>query len=40
MPPRGGKANLTDAELRDAVIYMISAEDRRGPKSGKAEDKR
>jgi cytochrome c5 len=40
MPPRGGKANLTDAELRDAVIYMISAEDRRGPKAGKAEDKR
>ncbi len=40
MPPRGGTANLTDAELRDAVIYMISAEDRRGPKAGKAEDKR
>jgi cytochrome c5 len=24
MPPRGGQANLTDAELRDAVIDMIS----------------
>ena len=24
MPPRGGKANLTDDELRDAVIYMMS----------------
>ncbi len=28
MPPRGGQANLTDEELRDAVIYMISAPDR------------
>lgn len=25
MPPRGGQANLSDAELRDAVIYMISS---------------
>jgi cytochrome c5 len=29
MPPRGGQANLTDEELRDAVIYMISAPERR-----------
>lgn len=28
MPPRGGQANLTDEELRDAVIYMISAPER------------
>ena len=26
MPPRGGKATLTDAELRSAIIYMISSE--------------
>lgn len=26
MPPRGGKANLTDAELRNAVIYMFNPE--------------
>jgi cytochrome c5 len=25
MPPRGGKASLTDAELRSAIIYMISS---------------
>jgi len=24
MPPRGGQANLTDAELRSAIIYMFS----------------
>jgi len=30
MPPRGGQANLTDAELRDAVIYMISSASARG----------
>ncbi|HSH06778.1 MAG TPA: hypothetical protein VLA41_03875 [Burkholderiales bacterium] len=24
MPPRGGTVGLTDAELRDAVICMIS----------------
>jgi len=30
MPPRGGQANLSDEELRDAVIYMISAPDTRG----------
>jgi len=29
MPPRGGQANLSDDELRNAVIYMISAPDRR-----------
>ncbi len=32
MPPRGGQANLTDAELRDAVIYMLSAPERRAAK--------
>lgn len=25
MPPRGGKPNLTDEEVRDAVDYMIGA---------------
>lgn len=30
MPPRGGQANLTDAELRGAVIYMISSAGARG----------
>jgi cytochrome c5 len=25
MPPRGAQANLTDAELRSAVIYMVSS---------------
>jgi cytochrome c5 len=25
MPPRGGLANLTDPELRNAVVYMINA---------------
>ena len=24
MPPRGGMANLTDAELRSAVVYMLN----------------
>jgi len=24
MPPRGGKANLTDAEIRSAIIYMFN----------------
>jgi cytochrome c5 len=24
MPPRGGKADLTDAELRDAILYMFN----------------
>ncbi len=24
MPPRGGKANLTDAEIRSAVLYMFN----------------
>lgn len=33
MPPRGGKANLTDRELRSAVIYMFN------PDSAKAETK-
>jgi cytochrome c5 len=32
MPPRGGTANLSDVELRDAVIYMISAPDTRARK--------
>jgi cytochrome c5 len=32
MPPRGGTANLSDTELRDAVIYMISAPDARSRK--------
>ncbi len=40
MPPRGGMANLTDAELRDAVIYMISAPQTQGAKAGQAEEKR
>ena len=40
MPPRGGEANLTDAELRDAVIYMISAPQPQGTKPGQTEDKR
>jgi cytochrome c5 len=25
MPPRGGTANLTDAELRGAIVYMLNA---------------
>ncbi|RIK89357.1 MAG: cytochrome c5 family protein, partial [Burkholderiales bacterium] len=25
MPPRGGNGKLTDAEVRDAVAYMIAA---------------
>jgi cytochrome c5 len=24
MPPRGGKADLTDAELRSAIVYMFN----------------
>jgi cytochrome c5 len=36
MPPRGGKANLTDAELRDAVIYMISSPGARAAADRKA----
>ncbi len=36
MPPRGGKANLSDAELRDAVIYMISSPDARAAADRKA----
>jgi cytochrome c5 len=26
MPPRGGMANLTDAEIRSAIIYMFNAD--------------
>lgn len=33
MPPRGGKANLTDAEVRSAVIYMFN------PTGGRPEKK-
>jgi cytochrome c5 len=29
MPPRAGKASLTDAELRSAVIYMASSASKR-----------
>jgi cytochrome c5/ABC-type uncharacterized transport system substrate-binding protein len=39
MPPRGGKADLSDAELRDAVIYMISAPGGRAAKARGAEKK-
>jgi cytochrome c5 len=24
MPPRGGMANLTDAEIRSAIVYMFN----------------
>ena len=34
MPPRGGMANLTDAEVRAAVLYMINGSS--GPKAGSA----
>jgi cytochrome c5 len=37
MPPRGGQANLTDAELRDAVIYMISSPGAREAADRKAQ---
>ncbi len=33
MPPRGGKANLTDAELRSAIVYMFN------PSGGRVEKK-
>lgn len=36
MPPRGGQANLTDAELREAVIYMISSPSARAAADRKA----
>ena len=32
MPPRAGKASLTDAELRSAVIYMASSASKRKPR--------
>ncbi len=35
MPPRGGQANLTDDEVRSAVIYMISS-----PSARAAADRR
>ena len=37
MPPRGGQANLTDAELRDAVIYMISSPSAHAPAERKGK---
>jgi len=40
MPPRGGQANLTDAELRDAVIYMISSPSAREEADRKAKPPR
>lgn len=40
MPPRGGKANLTDGELRDAVIYMISSPSGRAEADRKAKLRR
>jgi len=36
MPPRGGQANLTDAELRGAVIYMASSASARAAADRKA----
>lgn len=36
MPPRAGKASLTDAELRSAIIYMASDASKRAKKSKKA----
>lgn len=40
MPPRGGQANLTDGELRDAVIYMISSPSGRAEADRKAKLRR
>ncbi|MEJ2173667.1 MAG: c-type cytochrome [bacterium] len=40
MPPRGGQANLTDGELRDAVIYMISSPGARAEADRKAKLRR
>src|SRR5215831_17126411 len=34
MPARGGLTNLTDAELRSAVIYLFRGPESKGPKSG------
>ena len=40
MPPRGGMASLTDDELRDAVIYMISYPNVPGPGQRKEGSRR
>jgi cytochrome c5 len=37
MPPRGGQADLTDAELRGAVIYMASSASARAAQDRKAK---
>jgi cytochrome c5 len=40
MPPRGGQPNLTDAELRAAVIYMASSASARAAEDRKAKSGR
>jgi cytochrome c5 len=40
MPRRGGQADLTDAELRSAVIYMLSSASSRSAAEREAQPKR
>lgn len=35
MPPRGGAANLTDAEIRNAILYMFNPEATAAPRSAR-----
>jgi cytochrome c5 len=39
MPPRAGKASLTDAELRSAIIYMASGASKRAKEPKKAKSR-
>jgi cytochrome c5 len=38
MPPRGGQANLTDAEIRSAILYMFNPAAGKEPAAAKAKE--